>query len=351
MKTRSVILVMYALLCCSCKKNPTPNPSGCTKTIIEITTSQINTATTWDSCHYYYIKTNVNVNAPLTIEPGTVIKFNNLGGIQVNAGGVIKAIGTTAKPIVFTSDKDDFFGNDITGDGNASVPQGGDWNHITTNGQNNSEFSYCIFQYAGNSTGGGALYVASNSKATIVDHCFFKYNKSSLNFNSANPALDATGGGDGTVITNNLFDQNILPLGVSTGFSLDNSNDFLNNKFACITVSNAFATQRSISWLAAKQPFAITSQLSFISDTLTLGPDVVLKFTDPIFQLTVQNILNLPGADIPGVRFTSFKDDYQFFDSNGDGSATAPAANDWQGIRWNEMNSWYNLPNVFYAAH
>lgn len=342
------------MIFCSCKKEtdsvPVPKP-GCEKTVVEITASQLNTNTTWDSCHYYYVKVNVSLSAKLTIQPGTVIKFVSLGGIQADNGGVISAEGTNAHPIVFTSDKDDLFGNDITGDKNTTSPQSGDWIYLNMNGQSNSTFKYCIFQYGGNSSGGGTLLIASSSQNTTVDHCTFKYNRSNASFINARAALDATGGGAGTVITNNLFDQNILPLGVSTAFSLDNSNNFQFSKFACIQVSSAHAPQQNIKWLANRQPLAIHGNLSFVAETLTLGPGVVLKFIHPIYQFLLQKESNLIGRTENGVRFTSIKDDSDGYDSNGDGAATTPLANDWQGIFWNDENKWFSWNNIYYAAH
>jgi len=141
--------------------------SGCVKTVV-IINSAITANTTWDSCHYYYVQVNVSINAKLTIEPGTIIKFNHMGALQLNAGGVVKANGTSNHRIVFTSDKDDSYGNDITGDGN-TTPLPGDWNQVNLNGQSNSGFKYCIFRYGGYTGPGGVLLVSANAQPTTIN--------------------------------------------------------------------------------------------------------------------------------------------------------------------------------------
>lgn len=77
----------------------------------------------------------------LTIEPGTVIKFQHYRGykeqwrrtgLTVN-GGSVKAVGTSNKQIWFTSDVDD--------------PINGDWEGISLYNTKDSEFSYVIVEF------------------------------------------------------------------------------------------------------------------------------------------------------------------------------------------------------------
>ncbi|MCX6198477.1 MAG: PKD domain-containing protein [Bacteroidetes bacterium] len=58
---------------------------GCVKTVVEVDNTPISSPTTWDSCHIYHITNSVGLTATLTIEAGTVVKFDALKGINVNS--------------------------------------------------------------------------------------------------------------------------------------------------------------------------------------------------------------------------------------------------------------------------
>jgi hypothetical protein len=54
----------------------------------------------------------------------------------------------------------------------------------------------------------------------------------------------------------------------------------------------------------------------------------------------------LPNYDGTGVAFTSYKDDTRKGDTNGDGSATTPGANDWLGVYDNRSSG--HIPSPYY---
>lgn len=70
--------------------------------------------------------------ATLTIPAGTVLKMEPGAQIVVNAGGTLKANGTRAAPVVFTSVNDDSYSGKT--EGSNSNPQPGDWEEIRNNG-------------------------------------------------------------------------------------------------------------------------------------------------------------------------------------------------------------------------
>ncbi len=80
--------------------------------------SDINEATVWkkENSPYIILKTYFKINAPLTIEPGVVIKSANyypaMMEIQVNAD--ITAVGTSSEKIVFTTVTDNEYGGDTS---------------------------------------------------------------------------------------------------------------------------------------------------------------------------------------------------------------------------------------------
>jgi parallel beta-helix repeat protein len=68
----------------------------------------------------------------VSIEPGVILKLDGLG-IDVDSG-LLDINGTRDMPVIITSLKDDEFGGDTNGDGDASVPEKGDWNGIRIRG-------------------------------------------------------------------------------------------------------------------------------------------------------------------------------------------------------------------------
>ncbi|MCK4904677.1 HEAT repeat domain-containing protein [bacterium] len=74
-----------------------------TKEVIEIDTN-ITINTIWESGNVYHVTANVNVQALLIIEPGTVVQYGSSGALFVNNGGTLVARGTPDNLITFTSD-------------------------------------------------------------------------------------------------------------------------------------------------------------------------------------------------------------------------------------------------------
>lgn len=118
-------------------------------------TADITFETTWDEAGSpYIVKTPVKILAPLTIEPGVIVKFKHdkSGGSDngwLNVKHELKAIGTTEKKIIFTSIRDDEMGGDTNGDGNTTRPIRDDWYGIVMqDNAYNSRIEYAKILYA-----------------------------------------------------------------------------------------------------------------------------------------------------------------------------------------------------------
>ena len=317
--------------------------------------SDINSTTTWAGNKVYIIdKDNLYLNAELTIEAGAIIKIMTGGNIILNRNGNIIANGTSAKPIVFTSIKDDNNGSDENGDGDKTVPAAGDWGYINLNGSQNSTFKHCKFLYGGRDNSNPATVDVSSEAKALFSDCTFAHNSGGLLNNIYVGALNASNASAQTTITNCKFYGNNVPVTINAEMNMDNSNSFSNaqlgNKCNGIFVSGSYIGT-DISWLEDEVAFVVTAaNLDIgVNRTLTFGNNVVVKFVEHS-TLTVSNEGCLINHDGNGVFFTSLKDDERKGDTNGDGNETLPEVADWTGIY---INGWKSVgyatwPNIFY---
>jgi hypothetical protein len=358
MKTKFCILLSLFVLLFFVTCDP-PFPAGAGN--IRIITEDVTAVTTWSHDYVYVIeKYDFYVMNTLTIEAGTVIKFHpSLGPYMMLGGaGVINATGTALNPIVFTSYRDDANGGDTNGDGAGTSPARRDWGYVNTNGCNGSIFRYCDFFYSGAVNYRQALSVEAGSIAT-VQYCVFAHNDG-LDGANFGGALDAHDAGAGTVIQNNTFFDNVVPLTVAKLYSLNDTNTFHNpdnisqtNTYNAIFVEDSNDFTVNITWSETEVAFVmppINEYWVVNGITLTLGNDVVLKSKSG-GSLMIRASGNISNYNGTGVAFTSYLDDTRKGDSNGDGSATSPAAGNWLGIYNDGTSVWMTWANIFYDSH
>ncbi len=95
----------------------------------------ISANTTWPAGSVYVISGLVTVNSGVTLslQPGTIVKFQNSGSTKgkLLVNGALQAPGTASQPVIFTSINDDSFGGDTNQNGGATRPGAGDWDSLT----------------------------------------------------------------------------------------------------------------------------------------------------------------------------------------------------------------------------
>jgi hypothetical protein len=74
-------------------------PLSTIEVTLPITSNQI-----WTADNIYHVTTDVDVQALLVIEPGTVVQFGPNGTLWINNGGALISSGTPDKPITYTAD-------------------------------------------------------------------------------------------------------------------------------------------------------------------------------------------------------------------------------------------------------
>ncbi len=310
--------------------------------------------TTWTNNNIYLIDGEILIQAVLTIESGTLIKFKDSASFSVlgNSGGLIIAEGSELMPIIFTSWHDDAHGGDTNGNNNSTVPARGDWRYISIAGSNNqSSFDYCEIYYGGSYQDRYVMPLDSETNASVTN-CTFAHNQGDQG------ALDASLADTETVIQNNVFYDNTWPLNINCSFDIDDSNIFHApnsrsdvNDHNGIQVNN-MVVEGDITWSETEVPFVFDGgELTIaLGKSLTLSPGVMIKLQNNDWW--VRGTLIAEGTMSQPIWFTSYKDDSVGGDTNNDDSITSAGPGDWGYIKILETNniSSFDYCKFFYGG-
>lgn len=127
----------------SVKVEVAPWRSSGTMSVTNIT-SNISANTTW-TAGVYWVKNNITVNSgvTLTLRPGAIVKM--APSTQIYVSGALSLQSTYDSLAVFTSERDDSYGGDSNGDGDATVPAAGNWSQIQF--ANSATLAHVIVKY------------------------------------------------------------------------------------------------------------------------------------------------------------------------------------------------------------
>jgi len=314
---------------------------------------------------------NIPVGITLTIDAGTVIKYAN-PGVAIKVMGTLIANGTAADPVYFTSIKDDAAGGDTNGDGNNTAPAAGDGGEIMFGYGGiggNSVLNHAILRYGGGgldwSGGCGqcretSVFVGSSNvtinNSQITDSPYLDIYQSSggnsLTLTSSEIGRAPVGyqidSGTAAISDSNIHDNTGTGVVATAGTLSLNNNQFSNNAQGSVNVTagvnfthsenrESGTGQRGITFYGT-----LTSDQTWTNDmvyvingvtvpggiTLTLDHGTVVKYHDASDVIRVSGSFVANGMTNDPVYITSIKDDTAGGDTNGDGSATAPAPGD-----------------------
>jgi uncharacterized repeat protein (TIGR01451 family) len=282
----------------------------------------------------------VPAGVTLTLEPGVVVKFNSLLGIQV-LGSLISQ-GTESRGVLFTS--------------NRSRLRRGDWDGIGIGNGGTAVLDWTTVEYGGAPAGpwdanvqaaqGGSLTLrhsivrssdeyglwAANGQAIVEDSLFADHDNVAVYVQTNAPANQ-------TRVVRNTFSTNrSYPISVeyADGATAEiGENGGSGNKFASVRVSGSLSGD--VAWaLNPGLTYLVGGDLTVARrGKLVLGPGLVVKLETAASDLFVDGTLDAQGSETAPVVFTSFKDDSVGGDTNGDAAATSPAPGDWGQIRFN----------------
>lgn len=297
----------------------------------------ITSATTWNADYTYYIDFDLSVEATLVIPAGTVIKFNKDAYMGTRGNGVINAVGTEEKPIIFTAANDNSVGIAIPKDKTNlknTTPKAGEWESVRVDYQG-SKFDYCIFQYGGSEYYGTLIL---NAKTTVTN-CTFKDNASDGSWGYDCPALNIYDTAIKSTVTGNTFYNNDWPLACPARFTVDTSNVFhkddLKNTRQLICLNGD--VEVPVVWGVTEVPYCFVEENDdvVVKKALTIEDDVVVKFgANASLDIYTEDGGSLTVGD---AILTSMQDDEHGGDTNCDGDATTPDESDWEGVWYSEL--------------
>ena len=265
----------------------------------------------------------------LTIAPGVVFKLGNGQAIEVD--GTLKALGTLAEPIVFTSRQDDSVLGDTYHDG-GTVPVPGDWAWLRFNATSTlSELDHVDLRYGGNVYSPGSGYRASalrvygsspSIRNTRVLHA--DGNGVEIAGLGAQPSLEQVSVQDAWA---DAFTMDLAAQPTLVGLTASGSNG---NRVAI--AGGTLGTGLERTWNTDGLPLQITDDIAIpATSTVNIVAGQVVKVAQGVY-LSVSGQLNAIGTAGQPIVFTSAKDDSVGRDANNDGAASRPAEGDWEAI-------------------
>lgn len=248
---------------------------------------------TWPA-YTYEIMTGVFLESALTIRPGAVLRFASTHSLEVKgAGASVTAVGTSDKPVVFSSVQQ----------------RRGTWNgiyfHESSAPENRLEHVRVEFggekAFTGNGANRGGVYIRGSSAAVVIRNSAFVDND--------HAGLTSDGREGMVTIESTHFEKNVKPLvlGAHGLGALGSDVTFANNDNAYVYVGNYGGNTATASavWPALSVPYWVEATIG-VSGAVALTPGTTFVFADTKVGIDVGTSGSLT-ADASGADAIVFK--------------------------------------------
>lgn len=263
----------------------------------------------------------VNVTAPLTIQPGVTIAFQQGSRFDVEAGGSVTANGTAAAPVTFT--------------GQADV--NGFWDGVRVFSAIPSKLEHVVIAYAGGdgTSDAGNLEIGSGGSVDL---------RNSVLRNSANYGMTVQSAGNLSGFSNNTLRDNKVTALISAHHipQLDGASSYANGNTTNLIDVAGGSTDADGTWPATDAAYRLVEYELNVVDAITVADGVEFRFqggsrldieaggsvtaTGSSAGITFRGASQLPGF-WTGIRvfsaIPSVFDGVTFADGGGDGSSDA----------------------------
>ena len=226
--------------------------------LVILTGGAIDNITAWPAIDVPYLVGRLPVNAPMSIAAGSVLRFSAGGGLDINTGGSLSAIGTATSPILFT--------------GLDNTPGFWDGLNFDRTNSSNNQLEHVIVEHAG---GLGSNDAGVNVRGFVSAPARLAINNTQLRFNAGpgfiiNTSVNLDEFNNVTVTANDF--AGVIALG-SVG-SLGSNLDFSGNTRDQVELLNGPITS-ALTIPAINVPYLFGD--IDVNAALTLSPGVAMR--------------------------------------------------------------------------